>query len=286
MFADYAFDYFLNKGYSPQKAAAAVGAFMQESGADLDPLAVHDNGTGMGIAGWRDEKPGTGRKTDLLNWAKENDLDPSDIDTQLDYFDHDISEGNERDVGKLLDSAQNVDDAVAAMVHYERPQGYDKADVTKANGYDNRLRYAQDLFNTYTGGGEGESLARGSTYQEDKLAQPPDMSSDTDNDVELEPYSDSDDTDSETEKTDKTSDDEESTGRRRAAKMLFAAGEKARSAASEPFDYTPGGENIETQQNWDTGIPLNAYEQFTSLYQDGGVVGNYSIQEYMKKLGI
>src|SRR5688572_13318704 len=119
VFADYAFDRLIQKGYSPHAAAAVVGRFQQESGMDLDPLAVHDDGTGFGIAGWRDPEPGKGRRTNLLNWAKQNNLDPEDIDTQLDYFDYEITEGEERASGDLLRNAQTIDDAAAAMVHYE-----------------------------------------------------------------------------------------------------------------------------------------------------------------------
>lgn len=270
MFADYAFDYFLQKGYTPQAAAAAVGAFQQESGMDLDPLAVHDNGTGMGIAGWRDEEPGKGRKTNLLNWAEGQGLDPNDIDTQLGFFDYEITEGDERDAGDLLRNASTLEDAAAAMVHYERPQGYDRNDVTLANGYDNRLANAQSLLESFTGN--------------DALLQ--DTSVDMDfEEPDLEPVPELED-DEQYEAQDLEG--EEPTTRERFGKALFNAGQKMRDQASEPLDTTPGGENMEVDDSsYSQGIPVDDYKQYTSLYQDGGVVGEtMSVRDYFKMIGV
>lgn len=277
MFADYAFEHYLAKGYSPQKAAAAVGAFMQESGEDLDPRTVHDNNTGIGIAGWRDEKPGVGRKTDFLNWAKQNELDPYDIDTQLDYFDYDITEGGHKNIGALLDQADNLDDAVGAMVHYERPQGYDPNDVTKVNGYSNRLSYAQNLYNTFVGNDGPQPQAI--DMNDDSLADAPDKPTD-DEDVELEPYPEAsaDDKDEAEVETPKTP-------RQKAGQALLSTAAKMASSSDEPFDYTPAGQNMDVNADYNFGIPVDEYEQYLPMYRDGGVVGDQDFLEYAKMIG-
>lgn len=280
MFADYAFERYVQQGLPPHVAAAVVGAFQQESGADLDPLAVHDDGTGFGIAGWRDPEPGKGRKTNLMNWAQQNELDPEDIDTQLDYFLHEITEGDEKAVGERLMAARDVNEAADAMVHYERPQGYDQNDVTKANGYENRLNNAKALFTTYVG---DDSLAAGEPTQTHDVSPMPE---EADPDLELEPYPED-----EEETSDDTLEDveaEEPSTRQQVGQALLNAGQKMQkqSQEEEEFDYSPAGDNVETEALPESGIPVDAYQQFTSLYADGGVVGENDIDEYFKMLGV
>ncbi|MCE7039233.1 phage tail tip lysozyme [Dyadobacter sp. CY312] len=80
-----------NKGLTPTVAAAFLGNLMQESG--LDPSKVHDNGTGYGIAGWRDPTPGKGRKTALFNYMKTHGKPVDDLFGQLDFL---VDEANQR----------------------------------------------------------------------------------------------------------------------------------------------------------------------------------------------
>ncbi len=276
MSADYTFQRLIDKGYSPQAASAIVGRFQQESGPDLNPLAVHDKGTGFGIAGWRDPKPGEGRKTNLLNWAKDNDLDPNDLDTQIDFFDHEVNEGDEAPIGEALRNAASVEDATAAMIHYERPQGYDEKDVTKASGYENTLNNARSLLSSFTGD---------SSIVQPEASAGIDVSPD---DSRYNPELDSYDT---TEEPPAAEDDnyddpvQEKTGLQKAGASLARTGEKLRDASEEPLDYTPGGENMEVAQNYDQGIPVDAYQQYTPMYADGGVVGERTFEDYIKMLG-
>lgn len=275
MFADYAFNRFIEKGYSPQAAAAIVGRFQQESGADLDPLAVHDEGTGFGIAGWRDPEPGKGRMTGLMDWAKENDLDPKDIDTQLDYFDHEVTNGPEKDVGEALRNAQTVEEASDAMIHYERPQGYDAKDPSKASGYENGVSNARALLSSYTGDSSAVDNAPDASY-----------------DTETESYKDDGQADEDWTADDqaaeeKALDEDASTyGRERAGKALQNVGRRLQEQSSQPLDYTPGGENMDVDQSMDQGIPLDEYQQYTGMYSDGGVVGEGSIDDFFKSLGL
>ena len=275
MFADYAFERYVQQGLPPHIAAAVVGAFQQESGADLDPMAVHDDGTGFGIAGWRDPEPGKGRKTNLMKWAQSNELDPEDIDTQLDYFLHEITEGDEKAVGEKLLSARDLNEATDAMVHYERPQGYDQNDVTKANGYENRLNNAKALFTSYTG---EDALAAGEPTETHNTAPLPE---EAEPDLELEPYPEDDEEDFDDESV-----GEGQTDTQRAGQAIYNAGRKMQDQSDEPLDYTPAGENVEMEELPDSGIPVDAYQQFTSLYADGGVVGEMDSEEFFKMLGV
>lgn len=277
MFADYAYERLLQKGYSPHAAAAAVGAFQQESGDDLDPQAVHDNGTGFGIAGWRDPKPGEGRKTNLFNWAGANGLDPNDIDTQIDFFDYETTEGDEASIGEMLRNAETVDDAAAAMVHYERPEGYDESDVTKASGYENRLGKAKALFESYAGG--DAAAAVGIESPDDTLAE----SSAEEDDLDFIPFDDGEKTTDE-DLADENKDDEKQTTGQRIGKAIYTASRSAEEAANEDSgDYTP---NMEIEPLPETGIPVNSYQQYVPMYKNGGVVGEADINEYFKMLGI
>ena len=69
-----AHQFFLSRGYPPHAAAALAANAIAESGGNT--RAEHDKGTGVGIYGFRDPTPGTGRKTALFNFAKARGLDP------------------------------------------------------------------------------------------------------------------------------------------------------------------------------------------------------------------
>ena len=85
-----ALSFLQEKGWSQQAAAGMVGNLIQESGKNLNTRAVHDGGTGIGIAGFRDPKPGQGRKTNLMNFARQRNMDPFDLKTQLSFVDHEL----------------------------------------------------------------------------------------------------------------------------------------------------------------------------------------------------
>ena len=145
---EYAFNFYLKKGWSPYAAAGIVGNLMHES--RMNPRAIHDNGTGIGIAGYRDEEPGKGRKAQMFAFAKANKLDPLHLDTQLEFSNYELHT-TERAVGEKLANAKNVDQANAAMLEYERPKGYDKKNPSKSMGFLSRLRNARNIFAKATG---------------------------------------------------------------------------------------------------------------------------------------
>src|SRR5262249_35393006 len=69
-----AYDFFLNRGYTPAQASGIVGNLIHESG--LDPNAIHDQGTGIGIAGFRNE-----RAAALAQFAREKGTSATDFQT-------------------------------------------------------------------------------------------------------------------------------------------------------------------------------------------------------------
>ena len=144
-------------GWKAPQAAAALGHLVNESGSGLDPRAVHDGGTGIGIAGWRDPSPGSGRKTNLMQYAGANKLDPYDRNTQLRFLDHELR-GSESSVGNRFFAAGSVDDAASIFTDYERPGGWKQGDPTGANGYQNRIDAAKGFYSQW-----GASGAQAST---------------------------------------------------------------------------------------------------------------------------
>jgi len=125
-FSDRAYDYYIGLGYSPAGAAAMAGNADWESGGD--PRKVHDQGTGVGIFGWRDPEAGKGRKTDLINWATTAGeggapLNPYDVGTQLKFADWELQNKYKAQYDALK-SAPDLQSAQTAMMHYLRPAGY------------------------------------------------------------------------------------------------------------------------------------------------------------------
>jgi Phage tail lysozyme len=133
----YAMEWMQKHGYTVPQAAAMVGHGTQESG--LDPNATGDNGTAKGVFQWRGD-----RLAGLHSFAAASNQDPTSIDTQLGYMDHELNT-TEIKAGNALRAATNVTDATNAGMAYERPHGYTAADPTAGSGYANRLGEAQRL---------------------------------------------------------------------------------------------------------------------------------------------
>lgn len=127
-----------NHGFSPEQAAAMVGNLYQESG--FNPTAVHDNGTGFGMGGWRLE-----RRDALLNFAKQAGRDPRDPQTQLDFF---ATELKGRPEFQQFQQAQTPQDRQNALMTYFRPAGWTPQTPQAGHGYGNRVQFAQ----TFAGG--------------------------------------------------------------------------------------------------------------------------------------
>lgn len=147
-----AYDFFVSKGWSPAQAAGIVGHAQAESGRDLRTSAVGDSGAAYGIFQWNDRRP------KLFEFARTKGKDPSDFDTQLEFAQHELMT-SESFAASQLREAKTVEQATAAFMHFERPQGYSRANPTAGLQFDKRLGYAKALFG---GGASYPSLGSGS----------------------------------------------------------------------------------------------------------------------------
>lgn len=113
-------------GYSKTAIAAAIGRLSVESYDKLDPKARNKgdakNGTdSVGIAQWNQ-----GRLANLNAFSKANGLKPDTIEAQAKFFVHEL-DTTHKQFGEQLRSATDTKSAVAAMLGYEAPKGYSKA---------------------------------------------------------------------------------------------------------------------------------------------------------------
>lgn len=137
-------------GWQPHQAAGILGNLVRESGQNLDTRVVHDNGTGYGIAGWRDPQPGRGRRTDLFNFAQRNNLDPHSLDGQIRFLDHELRT-TEASAGAALRASRNPAEAATAMISYERPGGWTRQNPQGTPGLGGRIESANSAYEAING---------------------------------------------------------------------------------------------------------------------------------------
>ncbi len=145
-----AYGYLKGLGYSDAAVSGILGNLQNESGNNLNTRAIHDSGTGLGIAGWRDPSPGKGRKTNLINFARERGEDVHSLKTQLDFLDHELKT-TESGVYKRLMGASTPDEAALAFISFERPQGWTAANPQGGHNWEGRRRTAVDVYNKFSG---------------------------------------------------------------------------------------------------------------------------------------
>lgn len=140
-----AMEFFQSRGYSREQASGIVGNLIHES--NLNPGAVGDNGTSIGIGQFHNE-----RAAALKQFAAARGKSPNDFQTQLEFVDHELqtSEGATR--AELM-AARTPEEAARAFIGYERPQGYTVANPAGGLGYANRVANAQALAGGQTGAG-------------------------------------------------------------------------------------------------------------------------------------
>lgn len=144
--------FFVERGYTPAQASGIVGNLVQESGRGLNTRAVHDSGTGLGIAGWRDPAPGQGRRTELRRFAASQGADVHDLATQLGFVDHELR-GSESKAGAALRAAQDPVSAAKAFISYERPAGWTPNAPERGHAFPLRAQNAADLYAAFDGSG-------------------------------------------------------------------------------------------------------------------------------------
>ncbi|MCI5075643.1 phage tail tip lysozyme [Oricola sp.] len=127
-------------GFAPHAAQAVAGHAQAESAGRPD--ASGDAGTAIGLFQWRGE-----RARQLETYAASRGVNWKDTDTQIDFVVHELKT-TERYAGLQLAGAADVESAVAAFMHFERPQGYSRADPRAGHNFAGRLAFAQGLGHT------------------------------------------------------------------------------------------------------------------------------------------
>ncbi|WP_153003595.1 phage tail tip lysozyme [Aureimonas ureilytica] len=122
------------RGLSHVAAAASVGHGRQES--SLNAAGPDgDSGTSSGIWQWRNE-----RRTALQSFAQSRGANWRDVDTQMDFFVHELKTSpGERLAWNRLQAATDYTSAAEALMHFERPRGYTARTPRAGHGWDNRL---------------------------------------------------------------------------------------------------------------------------------------------------
>lgn len=137
-----------NLGYSPAAAAGILGNAKQESA--FNTSASGDNGTAYGLWQWRGN-----RRAGLNNFASQNGLDASSPEAQARYLDWELR-NKEKTAFSGLQRAQTPREAVAAMMHFERPAGYSPQNPLAGDGAGNRLSAADQYYRQFSGQPAGQ----------------------------------------------------------------------------------------------------------------------------------
>lgn len=160
-----AYEYFIKKGWQPHQAAAVVGNAVQESNLDTQAKGDRDangNPTAFGVMQWRGD-----RHAGLYDFARKNSMDPRDQRTQLDYYNYELTQGNEKKYGEQLKAAPDVYSANRAVISSLRPAGWTPNNPDAGHGFMNRLNNAESLMGQ-TPSQAGYSAASGTSEDSPK----------------------------------------------------------------------------------------------------------------------
>lgn len=146
-----AFNYFIEKGYTPVQAAGIVGNFMQESSPSLNPgtqqggaiVQAPTAGVGFGIAQWTPAS----RQQALVAAAKAANKPVADLAVQLDFAWHEMNNAPPYDkTAARVKTATTIEEAVRIF-----EEEFERADAAKAN-IPRRIKYANSVLTLYGGG--------------------------------------------------------------------------------------------------------------------------------------
>lgn len=142
-------------GLTREQAAGLVGNLAHESAGlniNIEEKVANKHGTkGYGLAQWTDNPPGRGRRTQLANFAESNGLPINSYEAQYKFLLQELQTTESRALN-LLKSAKTPEEAAAAAVAFERPQGYNSknpnyVDAAKNSlGWKDRLRYTNKSY--------------------------------------------------------------------------------------------------------------------------------------------
>lgn len=122
--------FFMDKGLTKEQSAGIVGNLYAESG--FNTTALGDQGTSYGLAQWR-----LGRRDNLINFAKANNLKIEDFQTQLEFVWHELNSTHKKALELLVNSNDPKESARIFSDHYEKPKIYNVA----------RSHYAENFYN-------------------------------------------------------------------------------------------------------------------------------------------
>jgi hypothetical protein len=149
-----AYDLAIAHGLTAPQAAGFVGGLRGET-ETLNPRQVHDNGIGLGIAGWNKD-----RLQALRDFAAKNNMSVVDTRTQIEFAFHEL-QTSEFAAGNQLRNAKTSDEAAQAMLNYLRPANYNVP-----GAHSERAEYARAAYQAFGGGGEGEASIFGGSRGE------------------------------------------------------------------------------------------------------------------------
>ena len=112
----HAFNRFTQAGVPREVAAGLVGNLMQESGAEIDPAAVGDNGNAFGAA--QHNGP---RRHALFAFADAKGVDPTDFDAQIDFILHEGKTTEKKAWDAILAAPDAASAARIASERFWRP---------------------------------------------------------------------------------------------------------------------------------------------------------------------
>lgn len=127
--------FYKSKGLPDVAVAGLLGNFIVES-AGLDPTAVGDGGTAFGLAQWRGD-----RHEKLKKYAASRGSPWQDTQVQAEFSLIELEQDYPKYYRKLM-AAETVEDAVQAVLGFERPKGYTDSDPTQSKHYGRRVKAA------------------------------------------------------------------------------------------------------------------------------------------------
>lgn len=141
--AEYVYNYFLEKGYSPQAAAGITGNLSVES--NFNTKAIGDKGTAFGIAQWRND-----RVTKFQELFGKHVKDAT-LNEQLAFVDWELNNTETNALFRLRESKTVADATNSFMKLYERPN-------ENYAHYDRRLAAANSVYGDQSVFGKAKSF--------------------------------------------------------------------------------------------------------------------------------
>lgn len=111
--AEKAFNFFVDKGLTPEQSAGILGNLWAESG--INPTRHQQGGPAYGIAQWEDP-----RLSAMRSWVTQQGGDPDSMAGQLSWYWHELQTTEKNAYNKIKDSKSVRDAAIAVWVYFER----------------------------------------------------------------------------------------------------------------------------------------------------------------------